>query len=194
MALPKNSETPRLRELQKIVDQSTESGWVDWPSRKESDYTNFGKIIVLFSHMDVNIRRIVEAAEHAGVLREPWTGKVRKLNITDAEAAVVSLPDWSEANKTALAQITERRGLRNLIAHFAVRRFPDDDAFLFFTKSDRDFKRLNGTDPDPGMIMTAIVEGQQVVDGFRHIRDLQMWLAKVTAEAEGLFLRLKPNV
>jgi hypothetical protein len=164
MALPKNSETPRLRYLQNIVNQATDSGWADWPTPKESDYTQFGKIIVLFSYMDVNIRRIVEAAEHAGVLKAPWTGRVRKLNITEAEEAVLSLPDWSEPNKTALGQITERRGLRNLVAHFAVRRFPNDDAFLFFTKSDRDFRRLYGTDPEPGTIMTAILEGSQVID------------------------------
>ena len=102
MALPKNSETPRLRYLQNIVNQATDSGWVDWPTPKESDYTQFGNIIVLFSYMDVNIRRIVEAAEHAGVLTAPWRGRVRKLNITEAEEAVLSLPDWSEPNKTAL--------------------------------------------------------------------------------------------
>jgi len=70
-----------------------------------------------------------------------------------------------------------------LIAHFAVRRFPDDDAYLFFTKSDRDFKRLYGADPDPGTIMTAILECSQLNHGFRHIRDLQNWVTNAAPES-----------
>jgi hypothetical protein len=193
MALPKSVETPRLRYLQNIVD-ADEGGWPDWPMLTEDDYTQFGKIVVLYSYIDLNLRRIVEAAGNGGVLKAPWAGRVRKLTIGEAEEAVQSLPDWSEPNKMALDQIVDRRGLRNLIAHFAVRRFPADDAYLFFTKSDRDFKRVYGVDPAPGVICTGIVECSQVIDGFRHIRDLQTWLAKVTAEAEKLFITSKSDV
>jgi hypothetical protein len=189
MALPPSTETPRLRYLQDIV-YATDGGWADWPMLKESDYPQFGKIIVLFSYIDVSIRRIVEAAGNAGSLGDTWKGRVRKLNISEADEAVLSL-DWSDPNRMALNQIVERRGLRNLIAHFAVRRFPNDDAYLFFTKSDRDFKRLYGADPEPGTIMTAILECSQLNDGFRHIHELQKWVAKAASEAELLFLRAK---
>src|SRR5260370_24030993 len=132
MALPPRTETPRLRYLQDSVDGATDGGWADWPTPKESDYTQFGKIIVLFSYIDVSICRIVEAAGNADSLGDALKGRVRKLNISDAEEDVLSL-DWSDPNRTALNQIVERPGLRNLIAHFAVRRFPRDPAFLFFT-------------------------------------------------------------
>jgi hypothetical protein len=190
MALPKSTETPRLRYLQNVVDAAIDGEWTDWPMLKESDYTQFGKIIVLYSYIDVSIRRIVEAAGNAGSLTDPWKGRVRKLNITEAEEAVLSL-DWSDPNRMALNQIVERRGLRNMIAHFAVRRFPNDDAYLFFTTSDRDFKRLYGIDPEPGTIMTAILECSEANGGFRHIRDLQMWVTQAAAEAERLLV--KPN-
>jgi hypothetical protein len=192
MALPPSTETPRLRYLQNIVDAATDGGWADWPTPKETDYTQFGKIIVLFTYIDVSIRRIVEAAGNANCLDDKWEGRVGKLNIGEAEEAVLSL-DWSDPNRIALNQIVERRGLRNLIAHFAVRRFPSDDAFLFFTKSDRDFKRQYGRDPEPGTIMTAIVECSQLNDGFRHIHKLQVWVTKAASEAELLFLKLSGN-
>jgi hypothetical protein len=192
MALPPSTETPRLRYLQNIVDAATDGGWADWPTPKETDYTEFGKIIVLFTYIDVSIRRIVEAAGNANCLDDKWKGRVGKLNIGEAEEAVLSL-DWSDPNRIALNQIVERRGLRNLIAHFAVRRFPSDDAFLFFTKSDRDFKRQYGRDPEPGTIMTAIVECSQLNDGFRHIHKLQVWVTKAASEAELLFLKLSGN-
>ena len=192
MALPPSTETPRLRYLQNIVDAATDGGWAGWPTPKETDYTQIGKIIVLFTYIDVSIRRIVEAAGNANCLDDKWKGRVGKLNIGEAEEAVLSL-DWSDPNRTALNQIVERRGLRNLISHFAVRRFPRDEAFLFFTKSDRDFKRLYGRDPEPGMIMTAIVECSQLNDGFRHIHKLQEWVTIAASEAELFFLKLSGN-
>jgi len=40
--------------------------------------------------------------------------------------------------------------MRNLIAHFAIRRFPNDDAFLFIAKSARDFKKQLALILNPG--------------------------------------------
>jgi hypothetical protein len=56
------------------------------------------------------------------------------------------------------------------------------------------FKRLYGRDPEPGTIMTAILECSQLNDGFRHIHKLQEWVTKVASEAELLFLNRKANV
>jgi hypothetical protein len=193
MALPKNTETERLLYLRSIVDGVINGEWTDWPMLTERDYTQFGKIIVLFSYIDVSIRRIVEAAGNAGILGDAWKGRVRKLNITEAEEAVMSL-DWSDENRVALTQIAERRGLRNLVAHFAVRRFPDDDAFLFFTKSDRDFIRLFGKEPRPGMIMYSIMESPHLDAGVLHIMNLQLWITKAAAEAEHVLITLNGDV
>jgi hypothetical protein len=63
MALPKNTETERLIYLRSIVDGAIDGEWTDWPMLTEKDCTLFGKIIVLFSYIDVSIRRIVEARE-----------------------------------------------------------------------------------------------------------------------------------
>src|SRR5260370_40933379 len=91
MALPPSTETPRLRYLQDIVDTATDAGWADWPTPKESDYTQFGKIIVLFSYIDVSIRRIVEAAGNSGSLGDAWEGRGAKVNISGGEEAGLSL-------------------------------------------------------------------------------------------------------
>src|SRR5450631_1521164 len=72
MALPTSTETPRLKELQKILDGATDGAWADWPMLKDPDYTLFGKIIVLFGYIDVSIRRIVEAGGNANTLGDKW--------------------------------------------------------------------------------------------------------------------------
>ncbi len=85
-------------------------------------------------------------------------GDVGKLTAPDVAEAIQALPCWDDAGRKALAEIEEMRGFRNLAAHFAIRRFPSDDAFLFVAKSARDFKRQFGT--------RAVSERTESVGGF----------------------------
>jgi hypothetical protein len=39
MALPRSTETPRLRYLQDIVDTATDGGWADWPVKRRRTLT-----------------------------------------------------------------------------------------------------------------------------------------------------------
>ena len=78
----------------------------------------------------------------------------------------------------------ELRKFRNLVAHFAVRRFPDDDAFLFVAKSRRDFKRVFGADPPPGAALTSVADCAQVRNALKHVEHVQNWLAHATANLE----------
>ena len=76
------------------------------------------------------------------------------------------------------------RPMRNLIAHFIVRRFPEDDAFLFMTKSDKDYKRYYGTEPSPMVAMTAVIERKELVKVLKEVREIHKWLAVVAQESE----------
>jgi len=195
MSLPKNVETPRGRYLQNILDATLESDWADWPMLNEKDYVLIGGLIVIYSYMDMNLRRIAEVTDNAGIMAVPWKDKTAGLNITDIEKAVLSLPDWSENNIYALTGIAQLRGMRNLAAHFAIRRFPNEDAFLFITKSAKDYKREFGRDPEPGMLFTGVVDCEQFKGAFKHAEGLQLWLAKVTSEIERKFVNAsKPDV
>jgi hypothetical protein len=74
----------------------------------------------------------------------------------------------------------EFRYFRNLIAHFAIRRFPADDAFVFVAKSARDFKRVFGADPNPGAMLTAVADCEQIRGALNRIEHVQNWLATAT--------------
>jgi hypothetical protein len=186
--LPRSVETPRLKELQEIAANAAATDLAGWPELRKDDYVLIGGIVVLYSYIDLDLRRIVEAADVAGVLKAPWLGKTANLTIVDVEKVILSLPDWSVQNLYALNQIKEMRSVRNLCAHFAVRRFPNDDAFIFITKSARDFKRQFGTDPEPGAIMTAVSEVEQVKGAIKHMQDLHTWLSKITSALEEMFV------
>jgi hypothetical protein len=191
--LPKAVETPRLKELKAIADAATATELANWPQPNEKDFVLVGATVVLYSYIDLDLRRMAEAADFGGALEKPWKGKTAKLTITELESAVLSVTGWSEPNLLALTQIRELRGLRNLMAHFAIRCFPKDDAFLFVTKSARDFKREFGADPAPGAAMTAMVERQAAREAVLQIEKLHTWLARATPQIEARFGFVDPT-
>lgn len=183
--LPKMISTERLQYLMAIVDGTQAETLAQWPMLKGEDYSLIGGYIVLYSYIDFNLRRIVEAVDDAGELTTIGKGKAGMLTIADVEKAIQTVPEiYQGTNKVAIDRIIDLRGLRNLLAHFAVRRFPNDDAFLFTTKSVRDFRREIGRDPEPDAALTAIVEVPQVRDAIKEVERLLTWLAQVTVQIE----------
>jgi hypothetical protein len=177
--LPPSVETPRGRYLQDILQNTPKS---EWPILTRDDYVLVGGIVVLFSYMDLNLRRVAEVTDKAGLLQRPWSGKTEQLNITDVEAALQTL-DWSEQNKGALRQISMFRGLRNMLAHFVLRRFPTEDAFVCLAISARDYERQLGAKPKRGELLTAVLDVGHVKEALKQIEHVQLWLAKVASEA-----------
>lgn len=188
--LPPPTDTPRLRELSAIVNAATSEDLSGWPMLNEKDYVLIGVVVVLYSYIDLNLRRIIEAFHHAGKLDEQWSQRPENLHSDKVAEAVFSLPCWNEGERSQLKEVEKLRGFRNLIAHFAPRRFPADDAFLFLTKSAKDYKRVYGSLPEPGGVMTAIVSREQICDAIRFIEIVQNWLAVATSRLE---TELLPN-
>ena len=181
--LPANVDTPRGRHLQELAQRASQSGWSDWPMLTHNDYVLVGAIVVLYSHMDVKLRRIAELADDNNMLRPPWKGKTAKLTMTDIEKAVMSL-DWSAENLGALEMIAKRRGLRNMPAHFMVRRFPHEDAFLFVAINASDYERQLGIKPRKGQLPSAVVDVDQIKRAMREIEHVQLWLGQATSQFE----------
>ena len=147
--LPKNSPTERTLYLRGLVDAATPEELARWPNLTNDDYALVGKYIAVYAYLDFNLRRIAEAVDRAGELPASAKGKkAAYLSIGQVEEAVQAIPEISDQkNLFALARIREFRGMRNLLAHFAGRRFPTEDALIFITKSVPDFKRVHGTEP-----------------------------------------------
>jgi hypothetical protein len=170
--------------LQDIVEKSAATDLAGWPMLNEKDYVLVGALVVLFSYIDLNLRRVVEVFDQAELLSPQWQGKTANLNAAKVAEVIQSLACWDEAGRRALAKIEELRSFRNLVAHFAVRRFPADDAFLFLAKSASDFKRQFGVDPRPGALLTAVADCEQMRGALKHIEHVQNWLATATPKLE----------
>ena len=73
------------------------------------------------------MRRGAETMDKKRMVEALWTGKTQRLSEVDLLKAIQI---WIRSNRFTLEQIEKHRRVRNLVAHFVVRRFPDDDACL----------------------------------------------------------------
>ena len=190
MALPSSSETERNRYLMELVRNASEP-IIDWPAPNRDDVVLIGKIVMLYSYIDFNLRRMIEVLDHAKALPAAWLGKTGKMHLSDVETILETAPDIAPNNALALRRIKEFRKLRNLLAPFAVKRFPTEDALVFVTKSAADYKRVLGAEPDPGVVMTAVADLGQIREVCRMIEEMQHWLSAATNDLENAFLEAK---
>jgi hypothetical protein len=193
MAIPEARETERGRYLQRILDATIESEWADWPQPTKDDFAIIGAVIVIFSYVDFNLRRLIEVCEHVDMIPQ-YKGKTSSMHMAEVSKVVKELPIWDENAKANLENIEELRKMRNLMAHFVVRRFPNDNAFMFTAKSARDYRRVFNKDPVLGISLTAVADVDQIKEGLKILEIQQQRLATTTAELENQYLKLKPYV
>jgi len=182
--LPKSIKTERTQYLQDVLNKCTAESLNSWPAPTKEDYQTVGMIIVFFSYIDYNLRSLLEILDHTGKVDEKWKGKTTNLTMADAAAAVQSSRIWPEEALKALKEIELLRGLRNLMAHFMVRRFPNDDALVFVAKSTRDFKQQFDTLPELGQSLNAVMDGPQIQIYLKRIETLQNWISTASPALE----------
>jgi len=182
--LPKSIKTERTQYLQDVLNKFAPESLNTWPAPTKEDYQTIGMIIVFFGYIDYNLRSLLEILDHTGKADDKWKGKTAKLTMADAATAVQSSPIWPEEAVKALKEIELLRGLRNLMAHFMVRRFPNDDALVFVAKSTRDFKQQFNTLPELGQSLNAVMDGPQIQIYLKRIETLQKWISTASPALE----------
>lgn len=179
MALPRHSESERGLALQKLVEACEEGEYFQWPDPSSEDLALFGKFMWLFTGIDFVLRMTAEVMDDGGMLEEPYKGKVRSFSIKRVTDAIMSSAIWGEPNRFAFERINERRRVRNLIGHFIAKRFIEEDAFIFMTKSAEDFEQVYGTKPAPDQMLYGIIDAAQVRNAIPEIEGLLRWAEKL---------------
>jgi hypothetical protein len=148
----------------------------------EEDFALGGAIAVQYGYIDLNLRRIAEAAHAAGFLKQTGKMPIPDKRIGEIEDLVLAFRAWSSADTFMLEQIKEKRAVLNLVGHFALRRFPQDDAYLFLTKSAYDYWQVFDDDPKPDELFVAVMEREALMRVRKQVERLQAWLADVTRQ------------
>lgn len=180
MALPPNSETERGVYLRNVFYNTHPTEvFSKWPKLTVEDHAIVGRLINLYSFIEINLRRLVESWTDADLLPK---GRIKDLPLSRVEELAQTVLPWPEANLFALKKMAELRSLRNLVAHFGMMRFPDDDAFLFIAKSEADYKKQTGEQSAEDVMLIAVLDGPVLPGLVQELEGMAQWLATVTAQ------------
>jgi hypothetical protein len=182
VALPTSRETERTLYLRGIVEATDPAEHANWPKLTDDDLCLFGRIIHLFSKIDFSLNYIVQIMDDNGMLSERWAGRSAKLSTGDLMKAIRSTGIWDESHLVAFERIEENRKLRNMLAHFVILRLPNDDAYMFTTKSPYDFKRVMGGHQDLNHMLFSVADAAQMRELVQMIEGLVQWVSQVPAQ------------
>jgi hypothetical protein len=170
--------------LQAVVDETpAEDVLTVFPPLTVEDTQLFGSFVQLINYVEFNLRQTVEVFAHANLLANG--DNYLQLHASGLLPAVKAVVDQMDAavedrhrTNMFLDDLEEGRRIRHLIAHWAARRFPNHDAFLFFTKHNRDAIARTGRALELHGLATAIVNVGSLRHHRDHIAELERWFAE----------------
>jgi hypothetical protein len=197
MVLPREYPTLETEVIQKKIAALTPEEFGALPPLLEKDLVFMGVFIQLYNTFDFNLRRALEIfllAHMLPVHLERKYDKFRDNELTSAVSEVVAnmapaLEDIALTTKR-LAAVEEGRSFRNLIGHFAAKRFPGEPVYVFVGKNDRDAKSKLRGELRPHRAMTAVVLIEPFHEMTRTLVGIGDWFAPKIRE---WYQRYLPN-
>jgi hypothetical protein len=190
MALPRENRTPKVTEIDDAIQKMSPQELSALPSLDNDDFTVLGAFIQHFCFIDLNLRRALEVFAMAQML--PGSVTKRYPNLLDSELASVLLDIVKTMDTTVedipraldfLEGISKTRAIRNLVGHFAGKRFSNKDVYVFVSKSDKDARRV-GVSLRAGHVHTVVVGRSEFLAMTDTIAQAQLWLGQKYQEWE----------
>jgi hypothetical protein len=197
MALPRENRTAKVIAVEEAIKKMSPQELAELPGLDGEDFKVFGTLIQHFCFIDLNLRRALELFAISKML--PKGAANRYQDLPDSE--LTKLPD-SELTKalieivkgmdakvediptalTCLEGISKARGCRNLVGHFAGKRFPNHDVYNFASKSDQDARKVLGRGLAAHRVYTAVAGRSEFLEMTKSVEQAQLWLAKKIPE------------
>ena len=171
------------------------------PNLDVEDFKLFGTLIQHFAFIDLNLRRALELFQMAKMLPEKTAKQYPDIQDAALTEAVIEIVKGMDAKAEGidsslmwLEVISKCRGYRNLVGHFAAKRFPNADVYVFASKSDRDARKALGDGLSSHHVHNAVVGRSDFAEMINSIEQAQVWLARKIPVWDERYLKpSKPN-
>lgn len=113
---------------------------------RDEDALLIGKVILIFSFNELNLRRVVEILCLKGFLQPKKNFQTSELVGAVKEGISKAFPSNGQLSDdlAKLDEIEFRRPFRNMFAHWAAKRLDETDSIVFMTKDLKDEKAVHG--------------------------------------------------
>ncbi|MGE1562742.1 hypothetical protein [Pantoea septica] len=145
MALPIEFRNERAEYLEQEASKYQVSEL--WNLTNE-DFMILGKYIQMYCFIELNIHRLFNSILSTELFEIKLKGRVSIPCILDKLIELVgdNLVEASKVDETIgkLKEIKFRRDYRNIFAHWAAKRIPNEDGMIFFASDNSDYKKIFG--------------------------------------------------
>jgi hypothetical protein len=186
MAIPPEYRTPEVERLEAIMKATPFEQIAQFPPPIRSDRELIGQYIITYNFIDLNLRRCVEVFARRDLLSDDHKKRPRNIpagHLASAVRYVVERMQQDQEDIPAtldiLMAVDRGREMRNLLAHWGVKRFPTENAFVMMTKDGQDAKRSGRTLSELGLA-TVVVYVADVRRALADVSKRDYWLAQRT--------------
>ena len=153
------------------------------------DHALIGRYIQAFNYIELNVWRAVDVLDRAGLTAsidgqgsKPASPRGPFVRLCTGVKRMDPSVEEVEDTIHMLNAIETYRKTRNLLAHWAARRIPGEDAIVLVTKTALDMKQANAVDlqADDG-VGTAILDLRDVRYLLNEVNRCDAWMAQKTA-------------
>ena len=183
MALPIEYRNERAEYLEQEASKYQVSEL--WNLTNE-DFMILGKYIQMYCFIELNIRRLFNSIVSTELFEIKSKGRVNIPFILDKLIELVgdNLVESSKVDEIIgkLKEIKFRRDYRNIFAHWAAKKIPNEDGIIFFASDDSDYKKIFGGKIEADMAAYAIFDVADIRGLVTHLSSYEEWIAHFSAE------------
>lgn len=183
MALPSEYRNERVEHLEREANKyKVHELW----NLTNEDFMLLGKYIQMYCFIELNIHRLFNKLESTGVIKTKPKGKVNIPCIIGKLIELVSenLVESSKVDEVIdkLQEIKYRRDYRNIFAHWAAKRIPNEDGMVFFASDAQDYKRIFEGKISADIAAYVIFDVADIRGLVVHLSGYEEWIAHFYAE------------
>ena len=183
MALPTDRNSAKVNAVNEAIKKLSPQELQALPGLDGEDFRVFGTLIQHFCFIDLNLRRGLELFAISKMLPKSAKSLYPSLpdaRLTDTLIEIVKRMDAkAEDIPTALKwleAISKMRPFRNLVGHFAGKRYSSQDVYIFASKSDRDARQVLGKGLAHHHVHIAVVGRSELLEMTKLVDQAQLWL------------------
>jgi hypothetical protein len=196
MALPNDNADAKTDAVAAEIKKMGPKDLAALPDLEAEDLQLFGTLIQYFAFMDLNLRRALESFHGLRMLPKEyvklWPKSIPDSKLTEALATIIKGMDPKKEDiKTALVWIeviNVTRRQRNLVGHFAGKRHPKADVYVFASKSEKDAIKVLGTGLGQHEVHTVVAGRSEFAEMVQSAMNAHEWLAAKVPEWNGRYL------
>jgi hypothetical protein len=187
--IPKAHLTHELKSLNDKLSSLPPEALLTFPPLTAKDFAIFGAVIQTYNYIEFNLRRAMSTFSAVGLLSSEQRKRLPRLagfKLTQAVKEVATeihrTTGMDGEAESHLEAIQQNQPMRNLLAHWAARRVPDEDYFLLVGKDDRDARQVLGKELKLDVVGTCLVDAKALEGLIGFLEPHERWAAEKASE------------